>query len=133
MLRPLNLLGLKPVLANNLPFVVAPASVSGSAVDMIPLSGPYICPPDLALASSVSLPRFRDSSYLFSIGNFVQSELVLYGGVPCDLLQNVVQEDLANGSFGSGTDRVKFGSGQIRVKSIRVGYGFGSGEVRVRF
>jgi len=41
--------------------------------------------------------------------------------------------DLANGSFGSGTDRVKFGSGQLRVKSIRIGYGFGSGEVRVLF
>ena len=44
-----------------------------------------------------------------------------------------LQLDLANGSFGSGTDRVKFGSGQLRVKSMRVGYGFGSGEVRVQF
>ena len=49
------------------------------------------------------------------------------------LWSSEVEVDLANGSFGSGTDRVKFGSGQLRVKSIRVGYGFGSGEVRVRF
>jgi len=40
--------------------------------------------------------------------------------------------DLTNGSFGSGTDRVKFGSGQLRVKSIRVEYGFGSGSGLVR-
>jgi len=42
------------------------------------------------------------------------------------------QLDLANGSFRSGTDRVKFGSGQLRVNSIRVGYGFGLGLVLVR-
>jgi len=40
--------------------------------------------------------------------------------------------NLANRSFGSGTDRVKIGSGQLWVKSIRIGYGFGSGEVRIR-
>jgi len=61
--------------------------------------------------------------------------------------KGLLQLDLANGSFGSGTDRVKFGLGQLRVKSIRSGtvsvwvkFGFGSssgqslaGRVWIRF
>ena len=46
---------------------------------------------------------------------------------------DLISLDRANRSFGSGTDRVKFGSGQLQVKSIRIGYGFDSGEVRVWF
>ena len=39
--------------------------------------------------------------------------------------------DLANGSFGSGSVWVKFGSGKVRVTQILFGFGFGS--IRVKF
>ena len=37
--------------------------------------------------------------------------------------------DLANGSFGSGSGQVKFGSGKVRVTQIL--FGFGLSSVRV--